>query len=156
MDQRTFNRVTKEVFLQYGFCKEERNRYVLRVDEEINVVVDFASWRGIKYFDYFFEIPKLHDPSIPRKEWVGVALGDKLEYREDLRGYQNHEILIEEWTEEEWREKLNYMLHKYFDSFKEDAIKHIRSHVFLMSVAYEEYIEKLYLSRQKQKEIDNT
>ena len=64
MEKRVFNKITKEIFLKYGFSKE-KNKYILSL-KDVTIVVKFRSWRGVKSFDddyyinvQFFFVDKL-------------------------------------------------------------------------------------------------
>ena len=109
MDKKQFNKITKEIFLEYDFVKQKDN-YILYLDE-ITIIVKFRSWRGVKSFNYWFFLNDLYDDSVKLIEI-------KMEHNTELRGYHRHEILFEEWTEEEYRELLNKMLHSYFDPYR--------------------------------------
>lgn len=63
MEKSVFNKVTKEIFLEYGFLKD-KNNYILTL-EDVTIVVKFCSWRGVKSFNYYFYINDLYDDSIP-------------------------------------------------------------------------------------------
>ena len=41
MEKRIFNKLTKEIFLEYGFTKE-KNNYILSLDD-VTIVVKFRS-----------------------------------------------------------------------------------------------------------------
>jgi len=62
MEKRVFNKLTKEIFLEYGFIK--KNNYIL-ILEDVTIVVKFCSWRGVKSFNYYFYINDLYDDLIP-------------------------------------------------------------------------------------------
>ena len=62
MDQRTFHRLTKEIFTEYGFVKK-KSKYVL-VLNDVTITVYFGSWRGIKSFNYCFYLNHFYDPSL--------------------------------------------------------------------------------------------
>ena len=65
-----------------------------------------------------------------------------MEHNTELRGYHRHEILFEEWTEEEYRELLNKMLHSYFDAYKENAIRFLKDNAYSMCLTQK---VKMYL-----------
>ena len=129
MDRKAFNKITNQIFLQYGFFQAKRNTYVL-VLEEVDVCVSFVSWRGVKFFDYIYSIRAAWEEGTPLEQrFEGISI--KMEHNTELEGYHRHEIIFENWTEEAWRIALLQMLHKYFDPFKENAILHIKNQSLL-------------------------
>lgn len=130
MEKKVFNKITKEIFLEYGFIKE-KNNYILNL-EDVTIVVKFCSWRGVKSFNYYFYINELYDESVPFEFNRGMFTEIKMEHNTELRGYHRHEILFEEWTEEEYRELLNKMLHSYFDPYKENALQFLKDNEYRM------------------------
>ena len=124
MEKKIFNKLTKEIFLEYGF-KWDKNKYILNLDY-ITIVVKFCSWRGIKSFDYYFFINGLYDDSIPFQFNRGMFTEIKMEHSPELSGYDAHEILYEKYTEIEYAQMLKDMLHTYFDPYKQDALKTIK------------------------------
>lgn len=124
MDKKEFNKITKEVFLNYGFIKY-KNKYLLVLDD-ITIVVALCSWRGVKSFNYYFYINDLYDDSIPFQFNRGMFIEIKMEHDPLAKGYHKHEILYEEYEEEGYRNLLTNMLHSYFDPYKKDALKFIK------------------------------
>lgn len=124
MEKKQFNKITKEIFSEHGF-KKQKDSYILYLDE-ITIIVKFRSWRGTKSFNYWFFLNNLYDDSVKFEERADTKIEHKMEHSPDLRGYHCHEILVEEWTEEEYRELLNKMLHSYFDPYKENAIQFLK------------------------------
>lgn len=124
MDNKVFNRITKEVFLNYGFSKQKKY-YILPLSD-VTIVVIFRSWRGVKSFDYIFFINELYDSTIEFEDKYDTKIWIHMEHDPTLSGYRCHEILVEEWTEEEYRELLGRMLHSYFDPYKADALQFLR------------------------------
>ncbi len=130
MDKKQFNKITKEIFLEYDFVKQKDN-YILYLDE-ITIIVKFRSWRGVKSFNYWFFLNDLYDDSVKFEEKYDTMIEIKMEHNTELRGYHRHEILFEEWTEEEYRELLNKMLHSYFDPYKENALQFLKDNEYRM------------------------
>lgn len=125
METRIFNKVTKEVFLKYGFVKEGK---IFALDlNDIVIAVKLVSWRTIKYFTYSFAIKGLNDPITPESALCGGAnmAEFKLEHSPLVIGYKNHEIAYESWTEDYYRELLSKALHIHFDRYRENYRKHI-------------------------------
>ena len=133
MDKKQFNKITKEIFLEYGFVKQKDN-YILYLDE-ITIIVKFRSWRGVKSFNYWFFLNDLYDDSVKFEEKYDTMFEIKMEHNTELRGYHRHEILFEEWTEEEYRELLNKMLHSYFDPYKENALQFLKDNEYCMALS---------------------
>ena len=119
MDKKTFNRITKEVFLEYGF-KKEKNKFILYLDD-VTLVVRLASWRCVLSFDYYLSINALFDESTPVVERFN-SWEEHFVYSPSLQGYHRHEILYEEYSEDEYRTRLNERLHAHFDLLKEDSV----------------------------------
>ena len=124
MEKKQFNKITKEIFLEHG-CIKQKDSYILYLDE-ITIIVKFRSWRGVKSFNYWFFLNNLYDDLVKFEERCDTKIEHKMEHSPELRGYHCHEILVEEWTEEEYRELLNKMLHSYFDPYKENAIQFLK------------------------------
>ena len=56
----------------------------------------------------------------------------KMEHTPAAQGYHKSENKYEDYSEEEYRRMLTYMLHTYFDPYKTDAIGYIKEfHVYL-------------------------
>ena len=45
-----------------------------------------------------------------------------MKHRPEAEGYQKSEIVYEDYDEQECRRILDYLLHTYFDPYKQDAI----------------------------------
>lgn len=136
MDKKAFNRITKQIFLEYGFTKD-KEQYVLTLPE-ITIFVKFRSWRGIKSFNYWFYLNELYDEQTPLEELSDSRVEIKMEHSPSLEGYHNHEILFEEYTEYEYRSLLNKLLHSYFDPYKENALQYLKDnyrHLYLSEKA---------------------
>ena len=123
MEKKEFNKITKEVFTEYGFCKE-KNRYILYLDD-VTIIVRFSSWRGVKSFNYYFFINALHSDSSDEGKY-DVAAEFKMEHNPSSDGYPAHEILYERWSAAKYRRLLTNMLHLYFDPYKEDALQFLK------------------------------
>ena len=135
MEKKIFNKLTKEIFLEYGFVKN-KNNYILNLDY-ITIVVNFCSWRGVKSFNYYFYINDLYDDSIPFQFNRGMFTEIKMEHSPELPGYKAHEILFEKYTEMEYAQLLKDMLYKYFEPYKKDAIKFIKDNESLLLLTEE-------------------
>ena len=133
MEKKQFNKITKEVFLEHG-CVKQKDRYILYLDE-ITIIVKFRSWRGVKSFNYWFFLNDLYDDSVEFEKRCDTKIEHKMKHSPELRGYHRHEILVEEWTEEEYRELLNNMLHSYFDPYKENAIQFLKDNERILLLA---------------------
>ena len=132
MEKRIFNKLTKEIFLEYGFIKD-KNKYILNL-EEVTIVVKFRSWRGVKSFDYYFYINDLYDDLVPFEKRYDSLFEEHMEHTPELRGYHAHEILFEEYDEIKYRELLSTMLHRYFDPYKNNALQYLRDNAHCMSL----------------------
>lgn len=132
MDKKTFTKITKEVFLEYGFIKE-KNEYILLL-KDVTIVVKFSSWRGVKYFNYYFFINALYDSNIELKNKFDTLVEIKMEHDPSAQGYHKHEILFEQYTEDAYRKLLVNMLHTYFDAYKENALKFLKENDYCMSL----------------------
>ena len=96
MDKKSFNKITKEVFLEYGFTKKNQKYFLILQD--VSLVVYFASWRGVKSFNYYFSINELYDSSIPVEQRSDTLVEIKMEHNQSAKGYHKHEILFEQYT----------------------------------------------------------
>ena len=130
MEKRFFNKLTKEIFLEYGFTKE-KNNYILSLDD-VTLVVRFRSWRRVKSFDYYFYINDLYDDSVPFEKRFDSLFEEHMKHTPELPGCEAHEILFEEYDEMKYRELLSTMLHRYFDPYKNNALQHLRDNDYCM------------------------
>ena len=126
MDQRTFNKLTKEIFLEYGFVKQ-KSKYVLALND-VTIIVRFGSMRGIKSFNYCFYLNRFYDPSLGDENKSDLLIQIKMEHDPSAGGYRKHEILFEQYEEDEYRNMLDQMLHSYFDPYKNNALQLIKDH----------------------------
>ena len=140
MDKKLFNKVTKKIFLEYGFIKKNK-KFILQL-QDVSVVVYFASWRGVKSFNYYFSINELYDSSIPVEQRSDTLVEIKMEHNQSAKGYHKHEILFEQYTEEEYTNLLSNMLHSYFDAYKENAIRFLKDNAYSMCLTQK---VKMYL-----------
>ena len=133
MDKKTFNKITKEVFGEYGFVKS-KDKYVLEL-KDVTIVVKFASWRGVKSFNYYFSINELRDPTVPAEKVSDTLVEIKMEHSSFLEGYHRHEILYEVYEEQEFKDILNRMLHSCFDPYKKSALQYLRENDYRMTLS---------------------
>ena len=125
MDKKTYNKITKEVFKEYGF-KKFNNKYVLTLDD-VTLVVYSCSGRGIRSFDYHFYINALHqEPVIDLTFTSDTLLIEHAQHSPSKKGYYSYEIVFEEYSEEEYKKILNDMFHVTFDVYKENALKYLK------------------------------
>ena len=99
--------------------------YILSLDD-ITIEVALRSWRGVKSFNYVFYINEIDefsgDPNAKSSSYIEI----KMDHSPLLEGYHKHEILFENYTEDEYEEMLSNMLHTYFDPYKEDSLQYLR------------------------------
>lgn len=124
MDKKIFNKITKEVCLDYGFYK--KGKYFLMQLEDMSIEMHLSSSLGVKSFNFTIAINELHDSSVPLEKRFDVIIEIKMEHTPSAQGYHKHEILYEEYTEEYFRKLLTNMLRIYFDGFKKDGIKYVK------------------------------
>ena len=124
MDKKTFDEITKEIFVKYGFIKK-RNTFLLILDE-ITVSCRLYTWNLITSFNYWISVNGLYDNSVPYEKRYGTYVAIKMEHSPLADGYHKSEIKYEDYTEEYYRKLLTNMLHAYFDPYKKDPIKYIR------------------------------
>ena len=135
MDRKSFDRITKEVFLAYGFMKK-RDTFVMILDE-ITISCKLYSWNSIRSFNYWISVNGLHDDSEPCEKRYDTYLAIKMEHSPYAEGYHKSEIKYEEYTEMEYSEILNSMLNVYFNPYKEDALKYIKSNYTILHLTPE-------------------
>lgn len=126
MDQKLFNKITKDVFTEYGFVKQ-KSKYVL-VLNDVTITVRFGSMRGIKSFNYCFYLNRFYEPSWGAENKSDLLIEIKMEHDTSAGGYHRHEILFEQYAEEEYKNMLNQMLHSYFDPYRNNALQFIKDH----------------------------
>ena len=124
MDKKEFNRIAKEEFAQYGFIKK-REKYFLILDE-ITIGCQLLTWNTVRSFNYWLSVNSLYDGSIPLEKRYDTYVGIKMEHSPEAVGYHKSEIVYEDYDEHECRRILNYLLHTYFDPYKQDAIQFIK------------------------------
>ena len=132
MDKKSFDRITKEVFLAYGFIKK-RDTFILILDE-ITISCKLYSWNSIKSFNYWISVNGLYDDSVPYEKRYGTYLAIKMEHSPSAEGYHKSEIKYEDYTEIEFREILASMLNIYFDPYKQDALKYVKSNYKILNL----------------------
>ena len=68
-----------------------------------------------------------------------------MEHTPSVQGYHKHEILFEEYTEDQYRKMLTYMLHTYFDGFKKEGLKYVKVNQIKLCLNKKatEYINKI-------------
>jgi hypothetical protein len=125
MDKKEFTRITKEVFLAYGFVKK-RDTFLLILDE-ITIACKLYTWNSVRSFNYWISVNGLYDDSVPYEKRYGTYLAIKMEHTPSAEGYHKSEIKYEDYTETQCREILNSMLHIYFDPYKQDALQHVKN-----------------------------
>ena len=130
MEKRVFNKLTKEIFLEYGFIKD-KNNYILNL-KDVTIVVKLCSGRGVKSFNYYFYINDLYDDLIPFEKKFDSLIEIKMEHTPELPGYHAHEILFEEYDEMKYKELLTNMLHRYFDPYKINALQYLKDNDYRM------------------------
>ena len=118
--------LTKQILSDYGFSKEKSN-YVLPL-EDVTIVVRSASWRGVQYFYYFFSINEINDATIPYDKKSDTIIEIKMAHSLVAQGYHKHELLFEQYTQDEYKTLLNNMLHLYFDPYKVNALQFLKDH----------------------------
>ena len=143
MEKSVFDKITKEVLVDYGF-KKDRYSYLLLL-EDVTIVLNLRSWNSIRSFEYYLSINKLYDSSTPLKKRADVIVETKMEHSTDKKGYHRHEIVYEEYSETEYRELLSFLIHKYFDPFKNNAIQFLK----------EDYEHRLILRENAKKFLDS-
>ena len=107
-----------------------RVKYYFRKNE-----IDFYKWCRIiprcqyivKSFSYYFSINELYDETFPFEQRGDTLVEIKMEHDPSAQGYHKHEIIFEQYTENEYRELLVNLLHSYFDVYKENAIKFLKT-----------------------------
>lgn len=124
MDKKEFNHITKEVFTQYGFIKK-RDKYFL-ILEEVTIGCQLMSWNMVRSFNYWISFNSLYDESIPLEKRYDNYVCIKMEHAPSAVGYHKAEIVYEDYDEQECRRILDYLLHTYFDPYKQHAIQFIK------------------------------
>lgn len=124
MDKKEFNRIVKEVFIQYGFIKK-RDRYFL-LFEDVMISCQLYTWNGVRSFNYWVSVNAAYDDAVPLEKRYGSYVATKMEHTPSAVGYHKAEIVYEEYDEAECRRILNYLLHTYFNPYKQDATQYVR------------------------------
>ena len=124
MDKKEFNRVVKEVFTQYGF-KKKRDRYFL-IFEDITISCQLYTWNEVRSFNYWVSVNAAYDDTVPLEKRYGSYVATKMEHTPSAVGYHKAEIVYEEYDDAECRRILDYLLHTYFDPYKENATQYVK------------------------------
>lgn len=124
MDKKEFNRVVKEVFTQYGF-KKKRDRYFL-IFEDITISCQLYTWNEVRSFNYWVSVNAAYDDTVPLEKRYGSYVATKMEHAPSAIGYHKAEIVYEEYDDAECRRILDYLLHTYFDPYKENATQYVK------------------------------
>lgn len=133
MEKKEFQKITKEVFTEYGFIKYQK-MFLLKLDI-ITIVVEQISCRGIRSFDYYFYVNELQGDTDPSEFTNGLLVMEQLVHTPEIKGYQCYEITYEKYTPDQYRKLLSELLHKYFDPYKENAIQHIKDTICAISIS---------------------
>ena len=124
MEMKSFNAITKEIFLNYGF-KKEKKYYILAL-KEITFFVWLDSWRGLKSFMYYLSINSLHNEKESFEERIDIRHAETLDHNVNPKGSHQHKLCIEEWSEMQYREILNNLLLRYFEPYKEKGLQYLK------------------------------
>jgi len=124
MEMKSFNKITKEIFIAYGF-KKIGKYYILKL-KDITLFVWLDSWRGLKSFMYYFSINALHSETESFEEKIDSEHSVALIHNTNPKGSHQHKLCIEEWTEGQYREILKNLLCEYFDPYKEKGLQHLK------------------------------
>lgn len=136
MDKKTFNEITKDILLDYGFIKSGKKFYLYLPDVVIQLY--FTSARGVRYFEYGYSINALDNlTESPRNVLDGRydnVFGMKLEHSILLEGYHSHDIPYEIYSEEYYINLLEKTVHIHFDPYRDDAIGHIKKDIYVCDI----------------------
>lgn len=133
MDLKTLKTVTQKAYETYGFSKKGKN-FHLDLDD-VYIWSGFVKARGTLYLSCAFCIRALHKKALEiSKEKITPNTFHEFDNANEIilyfkphsEGGLPHEIIPEEYTEENYFERLMHLLHKYFDPFKIDPLQHIR------------------------------
>ena len=100
--------------------------------DKITIACKLYSWNLIRSFNYWISVNGLYDSSVPYEKRYGTYLAIKMEHSPSAEGYHKSEIKYEDYTEVEYRDILNNMLHVYFDPYRQDALTHLKGNYKLL------------------------
>ena len=130
MDKKEFIKVVNKVFINYGF-KKIKNKFFLDLDDVLICSKVSGTPYGETYLGFVFKIKILHQDEGEEKEF------ESMDYYEDFDSLETHclienytegrkiNIKFEPMTEEICFDELTKLVHRYFDPFRENAMKHI-------------------------------
>ena len=124
MEVKTFNKITKEIFVAYGFKKNGKN-YILELTD-IALIVWLDYYCGLRSIHYSLSINKLHNESESINERHDFAFSVPLDHNINPKGSQQHKLCLEEWTEIQYREILKNLLFEYFEPYKEKGLQYLK------------------------------
>ncbi len=124
MEMKLFNKITKEIFTNFGFSKDKKY-YILKL-KDITLFLWLDSWHGLKSFHYSLSVNALHyaDELIEKKQ--DLAFSVPLDHNANPKGTHQHKLCIEEWTEIQYREILRKLLFEYFEPYKEKGLQYLK------------------------------
>ena len=132
MDQKSFKKLSKEIFLDYGFVIRGK-AYVMELPD-ITLIVNYRICRGIRSFDYYYFINALHDKTVSFDNRYDSAVEIHMEHDPTLKGYHAYHLAFEEYTEDDYRQLLTGMLHAYFDPYRENAVQHLKENALRLGL----------------------
>lgn len=127
MDKKELKKITKKVFEEYGFHK--RGKYFYLDLDDVIICAGFVTFHNVTYLAYNFSVKAVHSEN-ERKLNDMFSGYDSIEqviyFNKDAQGYHKKEICCEQYTEEEYSQRLKELLHYYFDPYKKDALNFIK------------------------------
>ena len=136
MDKKTFKKITKEIFTQYGFVTVGK-QYVLEL-RDVAIVAELLSCRGIRSFEYYFSIYQLYDPvygpAVPVEKRYDTYTYHRLYHNLLEKGEYGYGIKFEIYEEDEYRSMLTCMLHSTFDPYKENALQYLKENAYRLTL----------------------
>ncbi|MBR2376752.1 MAG: hypothetical protein IKA85_03125 [Clostridia bacterium] len=124
MEIKNFNKITKQIFVGYGFNKIDKH-YVLEL-KDIILFVRLDSWHGIKSFRYWLSIKELHKENEPLENKSDICFEEILIHNEKVKGPNQYKIDYNEMGELEYKVFLKNLLCKYFNPYKEKGLLYLK------------------------------
>lgn len=126
MDKKELKKITTEIYEEFGFVK--KGRYYYLDLEDVLICSGFLRAYNSIHLAYNFSIKRFHDESEyqPNNMFDGFeSIEHKIAVNMNEKGYSRYEIRAENYDSETYKMVLKEALHRCFDPFKENAMKHI-------------------------------
>ena len=149
MDKKELKQITTKVYEEYGFIKKGKYYYLNL--ETVVICSGFSIMHGVTYLAFNFSIKAIHkeeDRKINNMFDGYDSMEVQMYFNKEADGYHKKEIRYEEWDKDYYLNKLQKLLHYYFDPYKKNAIEHIKKCYQIIGYVHDKEIIILQNSRK--------